>query len=86
MILYIYDLDIFGCSLCSGLCVKVWLLVMVVVGVVVYGLFDLVVCDDGSYQWVVYGYLLYVYVVDVNFGQVSGDGVNGCWYIVYFMF
>lgn len=48
MMLYVFDCDVLGKSMCDGMCVVNWLFVFVDVYDKVLGVLSFVVCDDGK--------------------------------------
>ena len=84
--LYYFTRDTMGRSDCSGNCIENWPAFSVSSFVVPSALnasdFATITRADGKPQVTYKGYPLYYFVRDKKRGDVTGEGVNGVWYVV----
>lgn len=84
MTLYTFDKDKVGVSNCEGACLKAWPAYSS--GATAQKTFpaniSVITRSDGSKQFAWKGMPLYYYANDAKAGDITGDGVNGVWYIV----
>jgi len=80
-VLYIFDKDSDGRSVCNDACAALWPPFTAAAGASAKGALSLVRRDDGSLQWAHRGKPLYFYAPDVKPGQVTGDGAGGVWHV-----
>ncbi|MGE0119543.1 MAG: hypothetical protein AB7S71_09010 [Dongiaceae bacterium] len=81
MTLYTYTEDQPGVSNCGMLCREYWPPALAPVDAQPTG--DLaLIGDDGRRQWAYKGHPLYTYIDDKAPGDVTGEGIDGEWYVV----
>lgn len=81
-VLYVFDQDRAGRSVCYDTCAAQWPPFIAAADARPQGDFDLVARNDGRRQWTLRGKPLYYYAGDGAPGQASGDGVKGVWHVV----
>lgn len=81
-VLYVFDKDSEGKSVCYDQCAALWPPFVAVADAKPVGDYGLVTRSDGSRQWAVRGRPLYFYAGDSGPGQATGDGVKGVWHVV----
>ena len=79
MTLYISAEDPVGHSTCVGNCVKRWPPLLAGAEDVARGEFSIIERPEGTLQWAFRGKPLYRWVLDMEAGQMTGDGVGGRW-------
>jgi predicted lipoprotein with Yx(FWY)xxD motif len=82
MTLYTYAEDEPGVSNCGMLCREYWPPALAPAEAQPSGDITIVALDDGKRQWAWKDRPLYTYVDDKNPGDVTGEGVDGEWYVV----
>ncbi|MFZ2619712.1 MAG: hypothetical protein WAX89_02470 [Alphaproteobacteria bacterium] len=81
MTLYTFDHDKEGLSKCEGGCLKQWPAAKVEASDTASGDFTILERADGSKQWRYKNMPLYRWVLDLEPGQATGDGVGGVWHV-----
>lgn len=81
-VLYVFDKDSEGKSVCYDQCAALWPPFVAAADAKPVGDYGLVTRSDGSRQWAVRGRPLYFYAGDSGPGQATGDGVKGVWHVV----
>ena len=81
-VLYVFDKDSEGKSVCDDPCAALWPPFVAAADAKPVGDYGLVSRSDGSRQWAVRGRPLYFYAGDSGPGQATGDGVKGVWHVV----
>jgi predicted lipoprotein with Yx(FWY)xxD motif len=82
MTLYTYTDDEPGVSNCGMICREYWPPALAPADAQPSGDITLVTLDDGTKQWAYNDRPLYTYVEDKAPGDVTGEGVEGEWYVV----
>ena len=77
MTLYNYELDVSGKSMCNDACAMTWLPMLAGANAQSSGDLTVVVRDDGSKMWALFGRPLYTFTSDTAKGDVNGHNVNG---------
>ncbi|MDD9912690.1 MAG: hypothetical protein OXR68_07875 [Alphaproteobacteria bacterium] len=78
MTLYTFDNDPLGQSACTGNCANRWM-PLAAKGRADSGEFTAITRPNGKKQWAYRGKPLYVWVMDMEPGQITGHGVGGVW-------
>ena len=82
LILYVFDKDPVGKSVCNGACATNWPPFEASGMAASEGDYSVVSRDDGAHQWAYKGKSLYRWVKDVKPGDISGDGLlGGTWHV-----
>ncbi len=81
-VLYVFDKDTEGRSVCVDQCAALWPPFAAPADVRASGAFSVITRPDGSRQWAVRGRPLYYYAGDTAAGQTTGDGRGGVWHVV----
>nr|WP_316652688.1 hypothetical protein [uncultured Gellertiella sp.] len=82
MMLYTFDKDANGKSMCNKACMKEWKPFHAEKGAKAEGKWSLVKAMDGKMMWAYDGKPLYTYADDKKAGDMMGDGYKGMWHIV----
>lgn len=77
MALYNYEKDTMGKSMCNGACAITWPPLAATADARASGDLTVVVRDDGSKMWALFGRPLYTYIGDKAAGEATGNNVNG---------
>lgn len=77
MTLYVYEKDDGGKSMCNDDCAVEWPPLAAPVDATGNAALTVVVRDDGTGQWALYGRPLYTFVDDKEAGEVRGDNIDG---------
>ncbi len=77
MTLYTYEKDGDGKSMCNDECAVEWPPLAASADAKASGDLTIVVRDDGSKMWALFGRPLYTFVDDKSAGEVNGDNVDG---------
>lgn len=81
-VLYVFDKDSPGQSVCTDQCAALWPPFVAASDAKASGRFGLVSRTDGSRQWAIGGKPLYFYAGDSVPGQTHGDGLKALWHVV----
>lgn len=81
-VLYTFDKDSEGRSVCYDQCAALWPPYVAAPDARAAGDYGLVERSDGSRQWAVRGKPLYFYAGDSTPGSANGDGVKQVWHVV----
>lgn len=82
MVLYTFDKDAGGKSMCNGPCAENWPPLFAADSDKPTADMTIVVRDDGKKMWAYKGKPLYTFKKDTAAGQTSGDGfLNGAWHV-----
>jgi predicted lipoprotein with Yx(FWY)xxD motif len=82
MTLYTYTEDEPGVSNCGALCRSYWPPALAAADAQPAGDITIITLPDGQRQWAYKNLPLYTYVDDKAPGDVTGEGVDGEWYVV----
>lgn len=80
MTLYTFDRDEPGVTNCYDQCAVNWPPLAAMEGDMAEGDYTIVERTDGTSQWAYKGAPLYLWINDVEPGDMTGDGVNGVWH------
>ena len=81
MTLYTFDKDEPGKTNCYDQCAINWPPLLVTDGAEPVGDWTIVERDDGPAMWAYKGQPLYLWIEDMEPGDVTGDGVGGVWHV-----
>jgi predicted lipoprotein with Yx(FWY)xxD motif len=83
--LYFFSIDANGSSGCNGPCLAAWPVFYKEQGSIAVGLdstdFATITRTDGAKQTTYKGWPLYYYAADTKAGDVTGEAVNGVWFV-----
>ncbi|WP_225772579.1 hypothetical protein [Pseudomonas sp. Marseille-Q5115] len=80
-VLYTYDQDMTGMSMCNDKCVENWPAFVAEDGAKAEGDWSLVKRDDGRQQWAYKDKPLYTWKNDAKPGEAGGDNKGGVWHV-----
>ena len=80
-VLYTYDKDMTGMSMCNDQCEKNWPAFVAEAGAKAEGDWSTITRDDGRLQWAYQDKPLYTWKSDAKPGDAGGDGKGGVWHL-----
>jgi predicted lipoprotein with Yx(FWY)xxD motif len=82
MVLYTFDKDTGGKSVCTGECAEYWPPFTAEAGAKPEGKWTIIKRDDGTMQWAYMGKPLYYYKDDKAAGEMKGDKKKDVWHVI----
>ena len=82
MTLSTFDQDTAGKSTCNGPCATLWPPAMAAADAKPEGDMSIVTRDDGAKQWAYMGKPVYLYSVDKQPGDKTGDNFKDIWHVI----